>query len=356
MRFNVGKKDMQQTSPTFSVILPTFNREKLVARAIDSVLLQDYQDFELIVIDDGSTDKTMEVLKRYKDLRLKIFKKENGGVSSARNLGLEYASGKYVTFVDSDDYFLQGFLKDAWGILSQNQVSGLFYSGFAIEDKKTREIPLFWGKEFFETKFFDHYEFFKDFCLFAGNSWACAKFFDRDAINAHHIRFSEDISYGEDLNFILQFLFFVPDIGLRDQRFYCYDVRHESLDRGQIDIDTQSENILKNHRKIANMLVLHQRKELFYCLNALTITHLYGRYFKKAREWRGKPSDWENEFLEICADPEQKLNFVQVIRKKCIMLKPPILGAVLWSICGRIFLVLAWIFKARKKILGFFSK
>lgn len=340
--------------PTFSVILPTFNRKDLVTRAIDSVLFQDYKNFELIIIDDGSTDGTIEVLENYKDPRLKIFKKENGGVSSARNLGLEYAGGKYITFIDSDDYFLQGFLKDAWKILSQNQIPSLFYSGFAIEDKITREVPLFWDKKFSGTKFFGHYEFFKDFCLFSGNSWACAKFFDRDFINAHHIRFFEDISYGEDLNFILQFLFFVPDVGLRDQKFYCYDVRHESLDRGQIDIDTQSENLLKNHRRITNMLILHQRKELLYCLDTLTIAHLCSRYFKKAKQWRNKSSSWENEFLEICANSEQNLNFVQVIRKKCIMLKPPILGALLWSIFNRTFSIFAGIFKIRKKILEFF--
>lgn len=115
-----------------------------MTRAIDSILLQDYQDFELIIVDDGSTDATMSVLQTYRDPRIKILQKENGGVSSARNLGLEYASGKYITFIDSDDHFLQGFLKDAWGILSQNQIYGLFYGGFAIRKNKTLEVPLFW--------------------------------------------------------------------------------------------------------------------------------------------------------------------------------------------------------------------
>lgn len=343
---------MYPPPPTFSVILPTFNRQDLVTRAIDSVLLQNDQDFELIVIDDGSTDQTMEVLGLYKDARLKILHKENGGVSSARNLGLEHARGKYITFVDSDDYLLQGFLKDAREFLSQHQVSAVFYSGLTIEHRKTKEIPLFWEKRFSGSTCYDHHELFKDFCLLSGNSWACSKFFDRDLVNAYKIRFCENITYGEDLNFILQFLFFVPDIGLKNQGYYCCDLRHESLNRGQIDMDTQAENLLRNHRRIKEMLILHQREDLLYCLNSLTMTHLSSRYFKKAKRWGSKPLKWQNEFLEICAHPEQEMNFFRHVRRKCIMAKPPILGVLGWSIFNKSLFVIVVILKIRRKIFN----
>lgn len=338
------------TTPFFSVILPTFNRKTLVLRAIDSVLFQNYQDFELIVVDDGSNDGTIEVLDRYKDPRLKILQKENGGVSSARNLGLENARGKYVTFVDSDDYLLQGFLEDAWEFFSQYQVSGVFYSGLTIEDRKTKEIPLFWEKKLLGLKCYDDYELFKDFCLLSGNSWACAKFFDRDLINSHRIRFCENITYGEDLNFILQFLFFVPNVGLKNQGFYCCDMRHESLNRGQIDMDTQAENLLRNHRKIKDMLFLHQRKDLLYCLNSLTVTHLAGRYFKRVKQYQSRPSSWGDEFLEICNHPEQELNFVRRVKKRCIMLNPAIFGVWAWSLFNKSLLLLEVVSKIRRKI------
>ncbi len=103
--------------PFLTIILPTYNRAKLIKRSIDSILSQDFKDFELLIIDDGSTDHTPELLQEYEDERIKIFTKSNGGVSSARNLDLKHAKGEYITFIDSDDYILQGFFQDAWKLL-----------------------------------------------------------------------------------------------------------------------------------------------------------------------------------------------------------------------------------------------
>lgn len=87
---------------TVSVIIPTYNRAKIISRTIDSVLNQTYKDIEIIVVDDGSKDDTKEVLKKYKK-KIKYVYKENGGVSSARNLGVKEASGDWIAFLDSDD-------------------------------------------------------------------------------------------------------------------------------------------------------------------------------------------------------------------------------------------------------------
>lgn len=84
-----------------SVVIPTYNRAKLLPRAIKSVQQQTLQPLEIIIIDDGSTDDTVEILKDFKDI--KIFRKQNGGISSARNLGIKLASGKYIAFLDDDD-------------------------------------------------------------------------------------------------------------------------------------------------------------------------------------------------------------------------------------------------------------
>ena len=95
--------------PTISVIVPVYNTEKYLRRCIDSVLAQTYQDFELLLIDDGSKDSSGAICDEYaaKDARVRVFHKENGGVSDTRNYGLNLAQGKYLMFLDSDDFWLQ---------------------------------------------------------------------------------------------------------------------------------------------------------------------------------------------------------------------------------------------------------
>lgn len=92
-------------NPLITVVVPVYNRENLVGKTIDSILSQNYANFQLYLIDDGSKDSSLEVCREYekKDSRIKVFAKENGGVSTARNLGIENAQGEYICFVDSDD-------------------------------------------------------------------------------------------------------------------------------------------------------------------------------------------------------------------------------------------------------------
>ena len=101
--------------PKESVIIPTFNREHVLQRAVESVLEQDFKDFELLIIDDGSTDKTIDLVNKIKGNHLnghkiKYIKTDNFGVSAARNLGIKYSSGKWISFLDSDDEWLSNKL------------------------------------------------------------------------------------------------------------------------------------------------------------------------------------------------------------------------------------------------------
>ena len=94
---------MNNRKRLISVVIPTFNREDLIKDAINTVLEQVYQNFEIIIIDDGSTDNTSEVVKSFDDARIKYIYQENAGISKARNKGIEDASGEYIAFLDSDD-------------------------------------------------------------------------------------------------------------------------------------------------------------------------------------------------------------------------------------------------------------
>ncbi len=98
----VLKMKKTKKNPQVSVIIPTYNRGWTIREAVDSVLIQDYKDFELIVVDDGSTDNTPEVLDAYCGV-IKVFRQENKGVSAARNRGIAEASGRFIAFLDSDD-------------------------------------------------------------------------------------------------------------------------------------------------------------------------------------------------------------------------------------------------------------
>jgi len=94
-----------EIKPQVSVIIPTYNRGWIIKEAIDSVLAQDYTEFELIVVDDGSTDYTSEILDSYRNV-IKVLSQKNKGVSAARNRGIAEASGKFIAFLDSDDLWL----------------------------------------------------------------------------------------------------------------------------------------------------------------------------------------------------------------------------------------------------------
>src|SRR5690606_8126065 len=97
--------------PRFSVIIPLYNKENFVAATIDSVLAQSFSDFELIVVDDGSSDNSGQIVQSYTDKRITYIRTENRGVSSARNLGIEKASADYITFLDADDLWKPDFLQ-----------------------------------------------------------------------------------------------------------------------------------------------------------------------------------------------------------------------------------------------------
>jgi len=124
-----------------SVIIPAYNREKFIERSIESVLSQTYQDFEIIVVDDGSTDNTKKVLERY-DGKIKYFYQENGGSSAARNRGIQESTGEYIAFLDSDDIWMPDKLAIQVEILDKNTNIGIVHSKMMMFNEKGDEIGV----------------------------------------------------------------------------------------------------------------------------------------------------------------------------------------------------------------------
>ncbi len=118
-----------------TVITPVYNGEKYLAAALDSLLAQTLADWNLIVVDDGSTDATPQVLASYQDERIKVLSKENGGEASARNTGLDHASGEYLAFLDADDLYLPNALADMAALLDSNPgVDVVFSDGYLCDE------------------------------------------------------------------------------------------------------------------------------------------------------------------------------------------------------------------------------
>lgn len=136
---------LEQTPYFFSIVIPTYNRAILLSRTISSILKQTYPDFEIIIVDDGSTDDTIKVIYEFKNPNIKYFKTENSGVAHARNYGIKKASGKYIGFLDSDDLMESYHLKTAYDFLKKENEPEVIHLNFLWGDEsklKTQKNKL----------------------------------------------------------------------------------------------------------------------------------------------------------------------------------------------------------------------
>ena len=203
-----------------SVIVPIYNAEQYLHRCIDSILAQSYTDFELLLIDDGSKDDSGAICDAYaaKDSRVRVFHKENGGVSSARNLGLDHAQGEYVTFCDADDYVAPDWLAAYRKAMAEN-VDLAIQGYYSIEGENTIEKSLQPNqgtgvevKRQLITSLFSQEVYY----------YLWVKLFRRDLIETHHIRFDEQSILGEDTQFISKYLEFAVSFKCIDSLGYYY--------------------------------------------------------------------------------------------------------------------------------------
>lgn len=203
-------------TPTISIITPIYNTEQYLPRCIDSILAQTFTDFELLLIDDGSKDKSGQICDEYaaKDSRVRVFHKENGGVSSARNLGLDNAQGEWITFVDSDDwigndafeYFLVPHNED---VVINPYLE--FYEGkYYTKDCPPLKIASKTQKE----------DFLKKHLHTGLLTTVCSKIYKREILG--EIRFDRDIIVGEDTLFFLNVIAKTNNIRILHNPYYNY--------------------------------------------------------------------------------------------------------------------------------------
>ena len=182
--------------PLVSVIIPVYNQGHLAVEAIESILHQSIEDFEIIVIDDGSTDDTPDVVKQIKDSRIKYFYKQNGGLASARNTGIINWNGKYIAFLDSDDLYTENYLEIMTSRLNENEDFGLAYSMFTNIYKDGQKKAGFMEDKFFSgfltKRFFDRMP----------SILPSATVLRREVLNNFY--FDEYLRFNEDTDFLLR--------------------------------------------------------------------------------------------------------------------------------------------------------
>lgn len=207
-------------NPEISVIVPVYNVEKYLCSCIDSILAQTFTDFELLLIDDGSKDKSGEICDEYakRDCRVKVFHKENGGVSSARNLGIDESKGEYLFFVDSDDIISSSYIEMFVNYIKKND-------SVCVVCKYTNRLSLLKNQiNSIKTKEMTSSEFLDEIWISEGklDGYLWNKMFKRKILIDLNIRFDEKVSIWEDMLFVVEYFVNISTVIFVDAVLYYY--------------------------------------------------------------------------------------------------------------------------------------
>lgn len=197
--------------PTLSVIIPVYNAENTLNECIDSILIQEFHDFEILLIDDGSKDNSRAICNDYaiKDSRVKILYKENGGVSSARNMGLNHAQGKWITFIDADDYIEPEYFHD----INDEAFDLIIKSYKELRNSLITTPTANIHSDVSLTASTDVSDFISRHLATMVLRGPCGKFYKRELIGC--TRFNGNMKVGEDSCFVFNYLTTVKKIKLQ---------------------------------------------------------------------------------------------------------------------------------------------
>lgn len=241
-------------NPQISIIIPIFNVESYLSRCINSILLQTFTNFELLLINDGSSDDSGNICNEYarRDNRIKVFHKRNGGVGSARNLGLDNARGEWITFCDSDDWVEKDWLESYVDEIKNNP--DILFQGYIYE---------------YPTKSYAHCinrrynEYIKNIFLLEKEDlfgWTWNKLFKSEIIKQYNLRFNCVFNINEDLLFTLQYCSHAYSISILPITKYHYIIHQNSLTQ---KIHQYKELLKKNNLIKEARLTLANRDGIF---------------------------------------------------------------------------------------------
>lgn len=215
-----------------SVVVPVYNAEKYIDKCINSIIKQTLEDIEIILINDGSRDKSLEICKKYEhiDSRVRVIDKPNSGVSSSRNIGIDISTGEYITFIDADDWIESNMIENLYikakaykgsivisnyfrNYINKEHIVNLNIEDEYLENNEIKEKLIF---PLIGNKHIDK----KDSILGFRSPWA--KLFRLDIIKEHNIRFREELTIYEDALFNIEFLSKVNRVIIDKNAYYHY--------------------------------------------------------------------------------------------------------------------------------------
>lgn len=259
---------MKNHTPKISVIVPVYNVEQYLPRCIDSILVQTFTDFELLLIDDGSTDNSGKICDEYakKDNRIRVFHKENGGVSSARNLGLDNIRGEFVNFVDSDDWLE----KDCFFILMEDKyIADLTFFGcnlqFTDGSKTTHSPTSFYSSD--KNRIEEQLGKLKhnpQSFEYLGYTWN--KLFKKEMIDRYRLLFVLNLTFREDELFTLSYSRYITSLRIKSDCIYNYRVTSTGL---TCSIKTENEYTLLSNNLLEVIKSYNDLSLLMYEYNAI---------------------------------------------------------------------------------------
>lgn len=249
--------------PQISVIVPVYNVEPYLCRCVDSILAQTFTDFELILVDDGSPDNCPAICDKYVqcDSRVQVIHKNNGGVSSARNAGLDSATGEYVTFCDSDDWYALEWLAELVAAMQSNQTDMVVGTFMFVTEEQAPKVS---GHEVgtYSIKTSEDKISYIYSQLFGGkHGWEIwSHLFRADIIEDNKIRFCETCeNFAEDLGFVLEYLLHANCVVSIEFSGYYYLMRNGSMMRSSV-----GDAKLNAHNEIS-LRFLSQCQDYFEC-------------------------------------------------------------------------------------------
>ncbi len=223
----VRKINGNKNNTLFSIIIPIYNCEKYIERCINSILFQDIDNFELILVNDGSTDSSNKICKEYeaKDKRIKLISKNNSGVSDTRNIGLKSAKGKYVLFLDSDDFVEKNYLSSVVEIITEHPEVELINFGFYSDVNSAGNEVI--SSDIINSKFLymKNKQEIKENMVYLWdkhmlyNIWN--KIYLKEVIDKNNLEFPK-YNFGEDMEFNKRYLNSISVFLNSDKCFYHY--------------------------------------------------------------------------------------------------------------------------------------